>query len=212
MRKFILFIVVVLICLAGCDTNEKPSTTASTQSPTSYAASQYPPVVSSESDLVKAMSVDLSVIKPFTGDLPNPELARENLVSAGLMNGEFYYRFKNIADLGALTSIKLYGGEIVMVFKPNPVDAGRITEGMFNLHWCTNKEHAADTFDELVNENLVESDRSDRKGYYYHTSKETSTYTVIWMQDGYCFSACFPMQYGLDTVLDRCDVERVNVA
>ncbi len=211
--KKILIVLVALIFLCGCGTNGKTRvTTTSIPDSNSYDASQYPPVLSSESDLVKAMSGDLSVIKPFTGDLPNLTLARERLVSAGLMNGEFYYSFKNIADLGALTGIKLYGGWIVMDFKPNPVDAGKITEGMFNLHWFTSKEHAADSFDAYFGEDWVESDRTDRKGYYYHTSKETSTYTVIWMQDGYCFLASFPMQYGLDTVLDRCDVERVNVA
>lgn len=210
MKKLMMILLSIVLGATGCSSNEGTN---------KYTTSQYPPAVSSETDLIKAISGDLSVIKSLVDDLPNQELALERLNSNGMINNKYYYRYKNIPEQSVITNIKLYEGWIVETFKSTDSNVKTSSEDLFNLHWYTKNENAQNYYNEFVNEQMIESDRSDRKGYYYHKSEYkavdgilVSTYTVIWMQDGYCFGASFPARYGLEAILDLYDVERVNVA
>lgn len=224
-RNNITIAIIMLIVLAalsvvtGCAATDSSTKATQTFGQTAFA-SYFPPAVRTEEGLARAMQGDYSdVYNPLKGD-PNLKLAQKNIQNSGLGLSDFYYRPKQHPDMAKLGAIYLYEEWIVFGYtSTDPAHPTPKTGETFNITWYTDSNYARAQFEngKKVLDKLVESDYMS--GYFYVYSEMPDaesddidkTYTVLWMYDGYCFMANMPARYGLEHILDLCDMEAVDI-
>ena len=214
----LLITIIALSVVTGCVATDSSIKATQTFGQTAFA-SNFPPAVRTEEGLARAMQGDYSdVYNPLKGD-PDPELAQKNIQNSGLGMSDFYYRPRQHPDMAKLGAIYLYEEWIVFGYtSTDPAHPTPKTGENFNITWYTDSNYAQTQFENgrKVLAKLVESD--DKSGYFYSYSEMPDaesdeidmTYTVLWMQDGYCFMANMPARYGLEHILDLCDMEAVD--
>ncbi|MBP7402282.1 MAG: hypothetical protein KBA30_06670 [Clostridia bacterium] len=195
--------------IAGCSATDETVTFIS------YA----PPAVRTEEGLARAMQGDYSdVFNPYGGG-PNTKLAQDRIYSSFGIS-VFYYHPKQHPEKATLEAIYLYEGSITFGYtSTDPKNPTPETGEKFNITWHTKSSLARTQFNnwKQILPNLVESD--EKSGYFYAYSEtpglETKdidkSYAILWMQEGYCFMANMPARYGLEHILDLCDMEAVDI-